>query len=149
MRTLIILSTLFLVFGSYAQSLDSLGIDNRPILNNYEVKLLNSLLEEQRDTFDFKNKKVAFITGSSGTKIISKSEYFNNSVIPWIEKDSSPQISMYQLTYEEKSKSGGYDILVLSWEKLFTDKRRKKTVEILEGGIKASCQSSKRGEFHP
>ncbi|MCG8578292.1 MAG: hypothetical protein MI866_00145 [Bacteroidales bacterium] len=131
MRTLILLSLLFWTVGVYAQKYDSLGIDNRTILNNYEVKLLNSLLEEQRDTFDFKNKKVAFITGSSGTKIVSKSEYFNNSVIPWIEKDSRPQIFMYQLTDEEKSKSGGYDVLVLSWVKLFTDKRRKKTVEIL------------------
>ncbi len=95
------------------------------------MKLLNLLLEESRDTFDFKNKKVAFITGSSGTRIVSKYEFFNNSVIPWIEKDLRPQIFMCQLTDKEKSKSGGYDVLVLSWVKIFTDKRRKKTVEIL------------------
>ncbi len=131
MRTLFILSTLFWAIGLYAQRSDSLGIDNRPVLNNYEVKILNLLLEEKRDTFDFKNKKVAFITGSSGTRIVSKYEFFNNSVIPLIEKDLRPQIFMRQLTDKEKSKSGGYDVLVLSWVKIFTDKRRTKIVEIL------------------
>lgn len=131
MKTLIFISTIFWIIGLKAQNSNNLGIDNSPLLNESEVTLLNSLLEEQRDTFDFRNKKVAFITGSSGSKIMPKSVYFHSSVIPWIEEDSNPQIFMVRLSDEEKLKSGGYDVLVLSWVKVFTSRRQKKTVEIL------------------
>ena len=93
-----------------------------------EVKLLNSLLEETRSNFDFANKKVAFIIGSNGNTIVSKSDYFQNSVIPWIEEDSKPQIFMVRLTEDEKTKSGGYDVLVLSWVKIFTPKSQEKVI---------------------
>lgn len=131
MRPLIFILTLIWTIGLYAQNSNSQEVDNRPFLNKSEVTLLNSLLEKQRDTFDFKDKKVAFLTGSSGGVIVSKSEYFSKSLIPWIEKASNPQISMVRLTDEEKLKSGGFDVLVLSWVKLFTDKRQKRTIEIL------------------
>jgi hypothetical protein len=115
----------------FAQSLDNLGIDNNPILNKDEVQLLNFLLVESRDTFDFNYKKVAFITGSNGRKIVTKSDYFQNSVNPWIEKVSKPQIFMIILTEDEKEKSGGYDVLVLSWVKIFTPKSQEKVIKQL------------------
>ena len=99
MRILITISLFFWAFSLLAQNSDSLGIDDNPILNEREVELLNSLLAESRIEFDFTDKKVAFITGSSGRKIVSKSNYFKHSVIPWIEKDSKPQIFMVKLTF--------------------------------------------------
>ena len=128
MRTFLIISTFFWTIGLFAQNLDSLGVDNNPLMNENEVKLLNSLLEETRSNFDFANKKVAFITGSNGNTIVSKSDYFQNSVIPWIEEDSKPQIFMVRLTEDEKTKSGGYDVLVLSWVKIFTPKSQEKVI---------------------
>ena len=128
MRTLLIISTVLCTIGLCAQNPDSFGIDNNPVLNNHEVKLLNYLLEETRDDFDFTNKKVAFITGSSGSKIVSKSDYFEYSVKPWIEKGSTPQISMIRLTEDEKAQSDGYDVLVLSWVKVFTTKAQKRVI---------------------
>ena len=128
MRTFLIISTFFWTIGLFAQNLDSLGVDNNPLMNENEVKLLNSLLEETRSNFDFANKKVAFIIGSNGNTIVSKSDYFQNSIIPWIEEDSKPQIFMVRLTEDEKTKSGGYDVLVLSWVKIFTPKSQEKVI---------------------
>jgi hypothetical protein len=131
MKTLIFISSFFWTIGLFAQNSDSLGIDNNPILNKNEVELLNSLLNETRDDFNFTDKKVAFITGSNGGTIVSKSDYFQNSVIPWIQKDSEPQIFMIKLTEDEKLKSGGYDVLVLSWVKVFTPKTQEKVIRQL------------------
>jgi hypothetical protein len=126
----LIISFLFIgnVFG---QSSDSLGIDNNLTLNRQEINFLNTSLKNSRDTFDFTNKKIAFVTGSSGSKLISKQEYFLTCVRPWTDKGSSPQIFFIRLTTQEKQKSNGYDAVVMSWVKLFTDKQRKRIIEQL------------------
>ena len=131
MKTILFITTFFWTIGLFAQNSDSLGIDDNPTLNKNEVELLNSLLNDTRNDFNFTDKKVAFITGSNGRTIVSKSDYFQNSVIPWIEKDSEPQIFMIKLTEDEKLKSGGYDALVLSWVKVFTPKTQEKVIRQL------------------
>lgn len=100
-------------------------------LSKTEAELLNNLLKDSRDTFNFQNKKVAFISGNSGGSIVNKSYYFDHLISPWIEKDATPQIFMVRLNDEEKLKSGGYDVLVLSWVKVFTPKRRRKVIRAL------------------
>jgi hypothetical protein len=110
------------------QNQNNKGIE---ILSIQEADLLNSLLKNSRDTFDFQMKNVAFITGSSGTRIVTKTDYFNTCVNPWLEKGKSPQIFMVKLTVDEKNKSGGYDALVLSWVKVFTAKQKRKVIEQL------------------
>jgi hypothetical protein len=101
------------------------------ILSTEEAELLNSLLDNTRLRFDFHNKKIVFITGSSGSKILSKTDFFDSCINPWTENEEKPQIFMLELTAEEKIKSGGYDAFVLSWVKVFTENRRKKVIEIL------------------
>jgi hypothetical protein len=54
------------------------------MLSTQEAELLNSLLEKSRNTFDFHGKKIAFITGSSGSRFISKVDYFDNYINPWL-----------------------------------------------------------------
>ena len=131
MKTVLFITTFFWTIGIFAQNSDSLGIDDNPILNKKEVELLNSLLNDTRDDFNFADKKIAFITGSNGGTIVSKSNYFHNAVIPWIENDSEPQIFMVELTEDEKLKSGGYDVLVLSWVKIFTPRTQEKVIKQL------------------
>jgi hypothetical protein len=128
---IIIITTFFFSIELSAQNIDSLGLDNSPFLNKDEVTLLNSLLEEQRNSLEFTNLKVAFITGSNGGTIVTKSDYFKNSVIPWIKDKLEPQIFMVKLTKEEKEQSGGYDVFVLSWVKVFTSKTQEKIIEQL------------------
>ena len=131
MRMIFFILTFFWTSGLAAQNSDGIGLDDNPMLNEKEAELLNSLLTETRNGFDFNNKKVGFITGSNGGTVVSKSDYFNDLVIPWIEKDLVPQISMVKLTEDEKRKSGGYDVLVLSWVKVFTPKTQKGVINQL------------------
>ena|SRR5690554_3074894 len=128
MRTLLIISSFLWATVLFAQNSDGVGTDDNPVLNPNEVELLNLLLGETRDGFDFKDKKVAFITGSNGGTLVSKTDYFKNSIGPWVEQDSKPQIFMVKLTEVEKTKSGGYDVLVLSWVKVFTPKTKKRII---------------------
>lgn len=113
------------------EQIQSPNSDGDEMLSTQEAELLNSLLEQSRNTFDFHGKKIAFITGSSGSRILSKADYFNTCVNPWLADGKTPQILMVELTGEEKNKSGGYDAFVLSWVKVFTDKRKKKVIEQL------------------
>jgi hypothetical protein len=136
MRILLLLSFFVLNSNLFGQAFDSLGIDDKIILNRQESIFLNDALIKERDTFDFTNKRIVFITGSSGSKVISKSEYFRNCVKPWTEKNSLPQIFFVRLTTEEKHKSGGYDAFVLSWVKLFTEKRKAKIIDQLKSRVK-------------
>ena len=101
------------------------------MLTTKEAVLLNSILEKSGKTYDFKAKKVAFLTGSSGSRILSKLDFFNICINPWIDKLKIPNIDIVELTPEEKSKSGGYDILILSWVKNFSDKQKRKVIEEL------------------
>ncbi len=101
------------------------------MLSTQEAELLNSLLENSRDTFDFHGKKIAFITGSSGSRVLSKADFFNTCVNPWLAKGDTPQIFMVLLTQGEKEKSGDYDAFVLSWVKVFTDRQKRRIIEKL------------------
>ena len=108
-----------------SNQLDKMGVDDLSLLNSYESAYFNVVFNENLNGFYFHGKKIAFITESSGTCIISKTEFFNTCINPWLAEGETPQIFMVKLTEEEKNKSGGYDVLVLSWVKVFTDKRKK------------------------
>jgi len=125
MKFITLLAFGLLTKGLLGQQLDSLGVDNQVTPNRQETAFFNLALKELRDTFDFNNKKIAFVTGSSSSKLLSKNDYLKNCVKPWAEKDSTPQIFMVRLTNEESKKSGGYNVLVFSRVKVLTNKKRK------------------------
>ncbi|HRO41426.1 MAG TPA: hypothetical protein PL009_01235 [Flavipsychrobacter sp.] len=134
MRSVIIITKIFLLFGPplFAQSMDYIGKDSST-LNMEEANLLNSILINQRGDFDFNNKKVVFITGSTGNRILTKSDYFQNYLLPWIKKGDTPSVSMVRLTDQEKCRAG-YDVLIISWVKIFTDRQKKKIIKELQIG---------------
>ena len=113
---------------SQEQKISSKGYEE---LSIQESDLLNSLLEQSRDVFDFQGKKAAFITGSNGNKIISKSEYFSTCINPWLNDGITPQIGIVILSDEEKNQSGGYDAFVFSWVKIITNKQKKRIIKEL------------------
>jgi hypothetical protein len=116
----------------HSQIIDSCGIDSVSILNNYESEYLNNYFEEQRDTFNFVNKKIVFVTGSSGSKIGNKKEYFD-SIKRWKkEHNSRISTSLIILSNEEKKKSGGFDAIIIYWVKIFTDGRKNKIIKQLK-----------------
>lgn len=99
-------------------------LSNNNSLNEKEVELLNSLLGITTDIYNFEGKKVAFITGSSGSHILHKSDFFETCINPWTAENKNPPIFIVQLNEKEKIKSGGYDVLVLAWVKVFTKKEK-------------------------
>lgn len=131
MKILALIVSFLVTINLLGQATDSLGIDTHVALNRQEIDFLNTSLINSRNTFDFANKKIAFVTGSSGRKLISKQNYFLTCVKPWTDIGSLPQIFFVSLTPEEKEKSKGYDAIVMSWVKLFTNKQRKRIIEQL------------------
>jgi hypothetical protein len=127
------LTTLFsvLTIGLFGQTVDSLGIDNNPRLNKYEADYFNNEFKDQTNNFDFLDKEAAFITGSSAGKHLTKVDYFNE-VKSRLKDNYGMNHSAIFLTEEEKIKSGGYDVVVTSWVKLLTDKRRRQIISELK-----------------
>src|SRR5688500_14899259 len=94
-RTLLVCISLLLTFNigkGQTSILDSCGVDNRPELNQYEIKVIDSLFIpphtiekystiDRKNAFDFSGKKIAFFscTNDSNTKgkgLLSKMEFF-------------------------------------------------------------------------
>ncbi len=120
-----------LTIGLFGQTVDSLGLDNNPRLNKYEADYFNTEFKDQRKDFDFTDKKVAFITGSSAGKHWTKTEYFKE-LKERLKINSGITDSPIFLTPDERANSGDYDVIVTSWVKLLTDKRRRQIVSDLK-----------------
>ncbi len=116
-----------------AKSQRVLGANNNPLLNASEGHLLDSLLQARRQSFEFTNKRIAFIYGgSTGNAFQPKSEFFSKNVLPWTTEGKVPGLQLLILTDAEKSRSGGYDALVVAWAKiLFTQRKKDKMLKKL------------------
>lgn len=115
------------------QKADTLKTNSGEMLSTQEAELLNSLLEKSRDTFDFYGKKVAFITGPTGNRFLSKPDYFSK-IRDWADTGNTPSTFMVLLTQEEKDKSGGYDVLVSFFVKGITNRQKRRIIEKLAKG---------------
>ena len=106
------------------QNLDSMGIDNEPYLNLYEIDFFNRIFLKQRKSFDFGEKKVAFITGSNGKTLSNKKKYFD------LEKERVSKDyggnggTLIFFNDEQKQESGGYDVVILYWSKVLPYKKQ-------------------------
>lgn len=101
---------------------------NDDTLNDQELELLSSLLTNPIDIAEIRGKRIAFVTGSSGGKIITKAACFETNIYPWIRKGLKPQVQGLILSPEEKRLSGGYDVIVLCWVKHYSDRQRIRTI---------------------
>ncbi len=131
MRFCIATLLLILRFGLFGQTIDSLGLDNNARLTKYESEYFNNEFKDWRKEFDFTDKKVAFITGSSASKHQTKTHYFKE-VTDRLKHNLKMSHSPVFLTQEEKIESGDYDVIVLYWVKVMTDKRRRKIIDELK-----------------
>ncbi len=109
-----------------APNLTNCGIDNDPELSDEEANFLNEYLRipSQMQDFDFHNKKILFVTGSSGNTIGSKTAYFN-SVREWKEKYNSKIATSLIVLDEDEKKEYGYDAIVTYWVKVYNINRKK------------------------
>ena len=113
------------------QNIDSLGIDNNPLLNKYESEFLENQLESE--SFDFTNKKVAYYLSLVGLQ--TKKDFFGDSKTR-TSNGQSLSLQIIVLNSEEKIETGGIDAIIIAWsKKQVTPKMRE---NILKELIKAS-----------
>ncbi len=103
------------------------GLDNQPKLTKKEVAFFNEYLKgpAQKNGFDFKNKKILFVTGSNGKTIGSKVDYFND-VRAWKEKHNTKIATNLIVLDENEVQKYGYDAIITYWVKLFINSRKQK-----------------------
>lgn len=119
---------LFLLLGSTVFSqilvLDMSKIDNNSTLNKYESDFLNHYLKDERKQFEFTDKRIIFVTGSTGNEIRSKIDYFNE-IDNWNKKyNRKIATSLYIFNDEENEESGGYDAILTYWVKTVPNKQK-------------------------
>ncbi len=97
-----------------------------------EVTILDSLLANKRGNFEFKQKKLAFVTGSSANKFITKAEFFATLNKYDLRQIQTP-LNLLILSAEEKKNSNGYDAIIISWSKVaISDSHKKRLIEQLK-----------------
>lgn len=141
MQFLSIIILIILSLNLSGQQLSNCGKDNNSKINNDEARFLNSYLTDTKNVFDFSGKKIAFITGSSGSKVGTKNEYFRE-VKKRDLNNSKIATSFIILTDDEKLQSGGYDAIITYWVKILIDNKRKKKIV---NKLKISHQLEVRG----
>ncbi len=126
----ILLATVYL----NAQNIDSCGLDDNPEITRHESEFLNDYLADSKpDNFDFNDKRIVFVTGNSGNRVGSKSEYFDRINAYY---DNNGRISTWIVPLNEIQKqelqSKGYDAIVTYWVKLISERRKRKIIQKLK-----------------
>ena len=125
------LSLILIASNSHSQCLDSLGLDNSDYLNACEFSIVDSLLKaNSQNNIDIKDKKIAFITGNR-LSINGKSDFFNHTVMPRIDSSTFLQIFTIPLNESEQELSGGYEVLLCCWVKIYSEKNKQKVIASL------------------
>ena len=128
MNKIISFIILLISLNAFGQDLNQCGMDNNPKLTRSESEFLNEYMnEEQRNEVDFTDKKVIFVTGSSGHKLGTKSDYFKN-IKKWDENGNKIATWAIKLNEKEKINSGGYDVIITYWVKLLTNRKKQKII---------------------
>ena len=123
--TIILLLITVNIFG---QNLTECGIDNNPKLTQTESEFLSDYMnDEQRKNFDFKEKKVLFITGSGASRLGTKKEYFDD-IKKWNENGDKIVTWIVELNEKEQIESD-YDVIVTYWVKIFTKRSKRKILK--------------------
>lgn len=106
---------------------ENCGIDNNPLLTDIEANFMNEYLRFaiQEKKFDFTEKKIVFATGSGGSKLGSKTDYFDN-VREWKEKHYSKIATSLIVLNDNDKLEYGYDAIVTYWVKVLTPRATKK-----------------------
>ena len=104
------------------------GLNNLPTFNDSEVDFLIPYLKSDKSTEEFNNSNFLFVTGPSGSRITDKSSYFS-SVKSYNSNGKSISNNIIWLDDEMRTRSGGYDAVIIYWVKRFSDKQLKKIIK--------------------
>lgn len=122
----------FVYFVSDGQNPDTINILNKIPLTATEATQLTKMFSPHDTDYLFKGKILAYVGGSTGNCIISKNDFFTNFVFPVINKEKKNVCSLLILTKEEKQESGGFDAIILTPVKVYSDYYKKKTIQIIK-----------------
>jgi len=89
-------------------------------LNETEIQILKIL---NKNNGDFDNKEISFISGSAGTTIYSKTDFFK-SFLAYYSKNHILQYTIIKLEEKERILSGS-DYIVFYWVKTFNPKSKR------------------------
>lgn len=105
---------------------ENCGIDNKPELTDKEAIFFGQYLKTpaQKNGFDFKNKKILFVTGSNGGTLGSKIEYFKD-VREWKEKYNDKIATSLIVLDDSEKLEYGYDAIITYWVKVYNPKRKR------------------------
>ena len=101
----------------FAQKVDDCGKDDNNTLTGAEAIFLQNYIKASPERFDFKDKKILFVTGSSGKTIGSKSAYFDSVKNHLNEHGAKIATELIVLTEEEKLEYE-YDAILTYWVKV-------------------------------
>lgn len=108
------------------------GLDSTHTLNTDEAAYFNEILAEQRESFDFTGKRLAFATGNNGHFTSNKYQYFAQDGRRRFENGQIVVNQLIILTEEEKVHLPEVDAIVVSWSKMTIEsKKREKLVLML------------------
>jgi hypothetical protein len=99
-------------------------IKNDILINNInleKIDLSNEKLNENSGDFD--NKEISFISGSAGTTIYSKTDFFK-SFLDYYSKSHILQYTIIKLEEKERILSGS-DYIIFYWVKTFNPKSKR------------------------
>lgn len=129
MRTILIILIGLISVTGFSQT-DS-DIQTTYLLTTNEATTLNSIFSKDRKDFDFDGKVIGFTVGTTGSQIENKGIFFEKYIIPVVNGQDKNVCSLIFFSKEEKSKSGGFDAVVMSPAKIFTKDHREKLINEL------------------
>jgi hypothetical protein len=106
------------MYNEYKYEIKVEQTEDSLLLNETKGIYLNKIFETTRKDFDFTNKKVGFLTGSSGKTMSSKEHYFDMHKKHSTNANSPcDNGTLYIFNAEQKAESGGYDAAIVYWSK--------------------------------
>ena len=98
-------------------NIDKIGIDESPLLSPQEAECIRSLLSEE---IDMSGKKLAFLTGNTGSIRGNKKDFFD-IIRKNLKGGDCSRLryfgTLYVFTLSQKKESGGYDAAVVHGSK--------------------------------
>ncbi len=123
---ILIIVAIFVISTNCQSNRTSTNFSDNQQLNIEEIKILDSIFKPEKLNVDFKGKKILYVTGSTGNTILTKYTFFNSYILPNIQNNQKLSISFVELNQEEKQSSGGYDIIIAVFVKIFGEKQKQR-----------------------
>jgi len=98
--------------------MNKMGVDDNALLTELEANYFNSHFDYCRGEFDFKGKKIGFLTGSTGKGKWDKKRYFEGERNRYRMNYTPSSDELFIINSTQKEEVGGYDAIIICWSKI-------------------------------